>query len=313
MDFFAPISGFTFPANNSALTGGVAPILGTANDQSGSSPKGVGLLEVKLKAVQIDSTNARLYWDGSNWVGADQGFNLPTTLGGAPQTVQTFQSQSAAIDDQNFVDGYRYEIIARAADLQGYTDTTYSTTTFVVDRSTPSASFNTPLHASYISTTTLTLSSGTFTEPLTGGLVASGINIVRVQIEDVSDQASPAHAIPGGLRYWDGLAWQAGSISTTAVVHASSWSLTALPTDWVRGDATPNGRQYAVRVFASGLAGNTGVFPNYITSRATITFDGTPPTSNINIPTDGLDTTTLATITGQAVDFLVNSSSSDVR
>ena len=313
VDFFAPISGFTFPANNSALTGGVAPILGTANDQSGSSPKGVGLLEVKLKAVQIDSTNARLYWDGSNWVGADQGFNLPTTLGGAPQTVQTFQSQSAAIDDQNFVDGYRYEIIARAADLQGYTDTTYSTTTFVVDRSTPSASFNTPLHASYISTTTLTLSSGTFTEPLTGGLVASGINIVRVQIEDVSDQASPAHAIPGGLRYWDGLAWQAGSISTTAVVHASSWSLTALPTDWVRGDATPNGRQYAVRVFASDLAGNTGVFPNYITARATITFDGTPPTSNINIPTDGLDTTTLATITGQAVDFLVNSSSSDVR
>ncbi|MBI2788067.1 MAG: hypothetical protein HYX59_05235 [Elusimicrobia bacterium] len=314
VDYFAPTSGFTYPANNTALTGGVTPILGTADDQALAATKGVGLLEVKLKAVQIDSVNTRRYWDGVGWNIADQPFNLPTTLGGAPQTVQTFQSQGAAINDGNFWDGYRYEVISRAADLQGFTDTVYSTTTFVVDRSTPSAAFDTPLHASYISTTTLTLSSGTFTEPLVApGLIASGINLVRVQIEDVSDQAAPAHAIPGGLRYWDGLGWQAGAISTTAVVHASSWSLTALPTDWVRGDASPNGRQYAVRVFAADLAGNTGVFPNYMVGLATITFDGTPPTSGITIPTDGLDTTSLASIIGTAVDFKINSSSSDVR
>ncbi|PIR18549.1 MAG: hypothetical protein COV48_06915, partial [Elusimicrobia bacterium CG11_big_fil_rev_8_21_14_0_20_64_6] len=316
VDYFPPISGFTFPANNTALSGGVGPITGTADDQAGSSPKGVGLKEVFIKAVQIDSVGTRRYWDGVGpvWPLIDQGFNLPTTLGGAPQTVQTFQSQPASIDDQNFVDGYRYEVIARAEDLLGFRDPVYSTTTFVVDRSTPSAALLTPVNAAYLSTATFVLSSGTFSEPLVPpGNIAAGLSEIRVQIEDISDLAVPAHVIPGGLRFWNGTAWQGTAISTTAAVHTSSWTLTALPPDWIRLDSSPNGRQYAVRVFGTDLAGNTGIFPNYQVSRATITFDGTPPASSITTPPDGLDTTSLASITGLAADVLVNSSSAGVR
>ena len=273
----------------------------------------MGLLEVKLKAVQINSVGTRRYWDGSGWNVADQLFNLPTTPGGGAQTIQSFTSQVAAISDGSFTDGYRYEVIARAGDLLGFQDPVYSTTSFIVDRSTPSAALLAPLAGTYLSTTTLTLSSGTFNEPVINGLVPSGLTLVRVQIEDVSDLAAPAHVIPGGLRFWTGSGWQGTQASTTAVLYTSSWAVSNLPTDWVRGDASPNGRQYAVRALSVDLAGNTGVFPNYVTARATITFDGTPPTSSIVTPPDGLDTTSLATITGQAVDPIVNASSADVR
>ena len=241
---------------------------------------------------------------------------MPTTLGGAVQTVQTFASQSAAIDDPNFADSYRYQVIARAQDLLGFIDPVLSTTTFVVDRTTPTATILRPVHGNFISTTTLSFSSGSVNEPTGLGGIASGLSAVRVQIEDISDQATVAHAIPGGnLRFWNGTAWQAPSVSTTAVVYTSSWTLFNVPTDWVRGDASPNGRQYALRVIATDLAGNTGQFPNYQVAKATISFDGTPPTSSIVTPPgpDNADTVNLNTITGTAVDALVNASSSDVR
>ena len=102
IDSNKPVSIATVPANNSGVTGQVIPIQGTADDQSASGTPGVGLSQVRLKAIQIDSIGTRKYWDGGNWAGTDQGFNLPTTMPGGAQNVLTFQSQAASLPDSAF-------------------------------------------------------------------------------------------------------------------------------------------------------------------------------------------------------------------
>jgi hypothetical protein len=167
----------------------------------------------------------------------------------------------------------------------------------------------------YFSTANFSASSGTFTDPLVGGLIPSSVTAVHVQIQDIS--AAP-HSIPvciGPCAYWDqSSGWTSGAIYSTATIFQSSWVLTGVPSDWVRGDSSPDGRQYAIRVLATDAAGNTGAFPNYFTAVATVTFDGTKPQTWIVSPPgpDGNTATSLATITGTAADVIVNSSSADV-
>ncbi|MEK7743675.1 MAG: hypothetical protein AAB578_04740, partial [Elusimicrobiota bacterium] len=98
-------------------------------------------------------------------------------------------------------------------------------------------------------------------------------------------------------------------------LHASSWTYSFLPADWVRGDAFPDGRQYELRVRARDKAGNQGTFPNTLTSVVRLTFDGAKPISGIVTPAaaDDAIVNTLASITGTASDPLVNSSSSGVK
>ncbi|MFI5361788.1 MAG: hypothetical protein ACHQ49_07440, partial [Elusimicrobiota bacterium] len=314
-DFFPPSSGFSSPVSGSSISanGSVTPISGTAKDQPLPTP-GIGVQEVRIKAIQIDSGGGLKYWHGASWLAGDPGFNMTTTPNpgwGAGETSILFSNVSAAISEASFLDGYRYQIVAQAHDVLNNYDPTYSTTTFLLDLSTPTVALLRPAGSSaYVSTNTLTYSTGTFLDPLVGGNIPSGVTAVYVQIQDISG------SIPGGQSYWTGSGsnWQAGSAGAygTATLYQSSWSISGLP-DFTRSQASPDGRQYEISVFAVDAAGNTGAFPNYDTAVATITFDGTKPLSYVVAPAPGGNATTLATITGTAVDPEINSSSSDVR
>ncbi|MEK7745651.1 MAG: hypothetical protein AAB576_03220, partial [Elusimicrobiota bacterium] len=240
----------------------------------------------------------------------------PTTMGGGAQTVVNFQSQAGGLPEAAFEDGYRYQMVARGEDLLNKRETTVTTRTFTVDRSTPTTTLSVPAEVSiFISTSNFTLSSGTHAEALIGGNVFSSVTAVEAQLQDLS---GGAHVIPGGLAYWNPYTtpnWNAGATQSTATLHASSWTYSFLPADWVRGDAFPDGRQYELRVRARDKAGNQGTFPNTLTSVVRLTFDGAKPISGIVTPAaaDDAIVNTLASITGTASDPLVNSSSSGVK
>jgi len=322
VDFFPPVSVATKPWEGASIsTGGVTPISGTAEDQTVFP--GVGVRDVWLKAIRIDSLGAIKYWDGSgNWsLDSDPGFFLPTTLVGGTGNVGTVMSQEGSLPEGAFTDGYMYKIALRATDKLANVESAVTTTSFRLDRSTPTAAFNVPTAASvFISSTLFTLSSGPHQETYVGGNIVSSVAVVYVQIQDVSDLASPAHAIPGGLAYWGqsaaGDGWQAGVIESSATVYASSWVLTNLPPNWVRADATPDGRQYVIRVLAKDNAGNRGTFPATQAQQATLVFDGSRPESSITLPgyPDGGITTSFNLISGTAKDLYgPTNSSSNVR
>ena len=75
-DPFPPVTGFSYPPNNSILngnTGGLVPITGTATDQPFTTP-GIGVAKAcSMKAIQIDSLNGKKYWDGTTWNGVRPG------------------------------------------------------------------------------------------------------------------------------------------------------------------------------------------------------------------------------------------------
>ncbi len=316
-DFFPPVTGFSAPANNTVLSGGLVPIVGTAVDQL-TTVNGVGVAEVRLKAVQIDSLNNLHYWNGSDFLtpGDAPTFNMTSNpTGGWGQVSLTFQNVPAAISELSFADGYHYRIVAQAHDLLNNYDPAYSTTTFLLDRSTPTVTLALPLASNpYVSTNTFAISSGTFLDPSPARpqhLFRPALLNVQVQIQDIS----VGHVIPGGQSYWTGNGnnWQGAAISSSVPLYQSSWSVVSLP-DWVRGDASPDGRQYAIRVYAQDAAGNAGSFPNSaFTKVSTFTFDGTKPVSYVVSPGPNSITPSLATITGTAIDPLINTSSSDVR
>ena len=319
VDFFPPVSAFSWPPNNGTLQGGVTPIRGTSDDQSTNATKGAGILNIQMKVLRIDSLGTIRYWGGTAFdqIG-DPGFNIGTSTTGAPQTIVNFQNLASAIGDANFVDGYRYQAVVQAEDQLKQFDNVYATTTFLVDRSTPTVTLSRPAAGSvFISSFTIASASGTYADPVVGGNLPSGVASISVQIQDISQAP---HSIPicvGPCAYWTASAgWVAGpaTVVSSATVFQSSWVFTGVP-DWTHGDANPDGRQYSIRVYATDNAGNTGILQNYFTAVATMTFDATKPLSGITTPPgpDNNTTTSLATITGTAIDPLINTSSSDVN
>jgi hypothetical protein len=221
----------------------------------------------------------------------------------------------SSLAEEEFPEGYLYKLASRARDNVNPPNVEASVTTmsFIVDRSTPIVGFNHPAAASfYISSTTFVLSSGTLQET-PAGMVVSGVERVEIQLEDVS---AGVHVIPDASPWWGGGVWQFSAPLETASVYPSSWAYVGLPgqTDWIRGDASPDGRQYVLRVAGVDKTGNRGTFPNTLTAVRTLTFDPTKPRSWVVQPAGPNDAvaTGLGTITGTAADVLVNQSSSGI-
>ncbi|HVC09386.1 MAG TPA: LamG domain-containing protein, partial [Elusimicrobiota bacterium] len=314
VDFFPPTSAASSPAPNSYVNTLITQIQGTADDQAASSPQGIGVNTVSLEVFRVGTASspcpntAPCYWNLTTWQGGYTGFNMPTTGGSSWQTSALGTSMFGGSSNE----GYSYSIVAQGTDLLGNVQTSFSTTTFIVDYTTPTVTMAEPTAPEiYISTAGLALSSGTFTDttPGSGGLIPSGVKKVVVELEDVS---GGAHS--GGGQWWNAntQSWGAET-STTAVIYQSSWVFTALPSDWTRGDLSPDGRAYVLRVMAVDNAGNTGVFPNTNVAAATLVFDGSLPQAGISSPADGSIATSLAAISGTATDLLVNGSSSGVN
>ena len=325
IDQFRPVSRATVPAEGSYVAHYVTPIQGTASDQHAVSPTGVGINSVYFKGMREDSggLSSRRFWNGTNWGSAsDLGFNLLANIIGGAQSEVTIQSLGN-LPESAFQDGYRYRIASQGTDLLGNLEIANSTLTFVFDRSTPTAAFLIPAAAALdISSFNFTFSSGTHAESYPfGQAVVSSVSRVDFQIRDIS--AGP-HTIPstcGGnpCEWWNGEAWtdsaDLNAISSRAAAHQSSWTFSALPADWVRGDAAPDGRQYMLRIRARDNAGNQGTFPAQFTAGSLATFDGTPPLSGVVLPAgpDNGVINTLASITGTATDPVSNASSSSVK
>ncbi|MBI5883380.1 MAG: Ig-like domain repeat protein, partial [Elusimicrobia bacterium] len=334
IDPFKPVSKATVPAEGAYLTGRYTPITGTADDQSSppSGTPGSGINTVYLKAIRQDNPGSSWCWS-PGWAACtpggagDPGFILPTTIIGGAQTVIKFQSQ-ASLPEAAFDDGYRYKIVSQAADLLMNTETVFTTLTFIADRSTPTAAFDTPGAVSvFISTNNFSLSSGTHVETFLGGNIVSSVTAVYLQLRDVSQNSpSPGHTVPGcpGAceEWWDGDSWEINAdldaVSSATVLHYSSWTFSGLPLDasLLRAGFNPadgpDGRQYMLRVKAKDRADNQGTFPATLTSGVLLTFDGARPDAGVVSPA-GAITTSLATITGTAVDPLVNQSSSGIK
>ncbi|MHB2027089.1 MAG: hypothetical protein ACYCPQ_10745, partial [Elusimicrobiota bacterium] len=325
VDFFPPTSQMDSPAPGAYVNGLVAPILGTADDQSTSGTPGVGVNQVQLKIFRVGSSGTTNYWNLTDWSQTtDQGFNAPTALSGGIDSIGNWNTQSASLPESAFDgttnEGYLYSVVPRGTDILGNIQGAFSTGTFLVDRTTPTVTMSSPLPPDiYISTAGLSFSSGTFTDPAVGGLLVSGVKQVLVELEDVS-------GVPhtGGTQWWNAntLSW-GSEVSTTAVLYASSWTFTNFPpgdtssAGWTRGDSSPDGRTYVLRVLAQDRAGNAGVFPNTNVAAATIVFDGTLPNAGITAPALGGSSgapivTSLGSIAGTASDPAVNGSSSGV-
>ncbi|HVA67437.1 MAG TPA: hypothetical protein VNK24_11020, partial [Elusimicrobiota bacterium] len=317
IDFFPPTSISTFPASGADINGSVQDLAGTADDQSTDGTQGVGVTQVDLKLFRTSLSGATQYWNLSTWVNGMPGaFNIPTFLSGGIGGIGDWSTQAAALPESAFNgasnEGWLYSIVPQGTDMLANVQATFSTTTFLIDRTTPTVTMSVPaLPEVYISTAGVALSSGTFTDPTPGGggLIPSGVKQVLVELEDVS---GGVHS--GGGQWWNANTKSWGTeTSTTAVIYQSSWVFTALPSDWTRGDLSPDGRTYVLRVLAADNAGNTGVFPNTNVAAATLVFDGSLPLAGISSPADGSIATSLAAISGTATDLLVNGSSSGVN
>ncbi|MDD5655836.1 MAG: hypothetical protein PHF00_01080, partial [Elusimicrobia bacterium] len=315
VDHVAPTSISTWPA--AAYTQGpVTPVAGTARDGffSGAS----GLFAVKIKLLKIDNAGTTYYYGflSGSW---PEGEDAPSwhqvpLAGGSGETVGAWSAGDAdSVKEADFGEGYLYKLVSRAEDNLSPPNVEVNVTTisFIVDRSTPVLSIDTPYAAStYISSSTLVLSSGPYQEQ-PAGMVVSGLEHVMIQLQDIS---AGAHSIPDGNAWWGGGVWQGAAPAEEGDVHSGYWSYSDLPgtADWVRGDASPDGRQYVLRVMGADRAGNSGTFPNILTALRSLTFDSTRPRSLVIAPA-GPTTTGLGTISGTAADVEVNDSSSGVR
>ncbi|MDE2293782.1 MAG: hypothetical protein KGL53_17125, partial [Elusimicrobia bacterium] len=324
IDHFAPVSLSTYPGL-AYQSGRVTPIAGTAADENqGSGMLGVG--SMKLKVMRVDSAGTLLFTDGLlGWQAPDPGFNLPVAYfnGGSPGgSVGSWASNAANLPETLFQEGYEYKVASQAQDLSfpHNVEVNVTTVSFVVDRSTPVTSIASPAPTVYVSTNGLSFASGTWTDQfgLGGGIVSSAA-FVAVQVQDLSAAPHPAPAAP----YWYGSGaggWQAASTETVSALYQSTWSISALPSDWTHGESCgggvcADGRVYSLRVRAQDRAGNQGQFPaSAQTSQATVVVDVTPPLSWLSYPAvaDGGIATSLTSITGTAADVAVNGSSSGV-
>ncbi|MBI4386226.1 MAG: hypothetical protein HY551_02475, partial [Elusimicrobia bacterium] len=332
IDHFAPVSVTTYPASQYLLGGvPVTPIAGTANDQSNGA--GItGLFSVKVKAMALDSAGTTWYWNAlGSWVNTgDQGFNVQmgSLSGGTPGgTAASWTTDTTVLPASAFQEGLTYRVASQSRDLanpNNYEGATVSTKTFMIDASTPTAYIKTPggTTVAYISTATLAAASGTVSEvtftlgaPFNVLSIPSGVNGVDIELQDLS-AAIPACG--GSCQWWTSSAgWDDVNANSTATIFSSSWTYGSLPGDWTRGYASPDGRQYALRIRARDQAGNQGTFAGVKMSSIAIIFDGTRPNSTILAPAlpgeDGSVVSSLSSISGTADDPRVNSSSSGVR
>ncbi len=180
-DNITPTSLTTLPANNTYLSGFVTSLSGTASDPSGS-----GAATVNIEVIN----NLGQYYNWLTGFDATPGFRQPFTpvAGGA--------WSANGLNAGHFLEGYQYQVVTQAVDYAGNFETPYTTTTFVVDRSSPTSAITYPGAGGYVSQTGF--AQGTSTDVLVGGNFPAGISKVKVRISTNSFNS-----------FWTGSSWTA--------------------------------------------------------------------------------------------------------
>ena len=210
-DNVTPLSQPTSPANQSNLRAGITTISGTATDFSLASLIGVNNVSLRLgrsdgkfydvNVVDFDNASSAL------------NFPLAPTLSGPSGSMYTWSL--GGIIPAIFADGYQYNIESKATDNAGNFETTYTTVTFIVDKSSPTAAITYPAAGGYVSQTGFV--QGTSTDAIVApGNFPSGVMAVNVRIST------------GGFTYfWTGSSWTSNSstwLQTTLSPSATFWS-----------------------------------------------------------------------------------------
>jgi hypothetical protein len=297
IDFSSPVAVTTSPANGAVTYDQhytqAAVLAGTFDDDQ-PTPTGSGVNPVggvMLRVSRIDSTGARTYLTPLNsWDGDPVQFPHDTD-NGSPGWTKTWAAPSL------FADGWRYEVQARGLDVAGNTQATVSTSTFIVDMTTPSASAGLPAANNFYNADGLTALTGTANDAAPGGGVPSTVQYVDLEArDDTGGEPDPwwnFNTPPDG-------AWESGETSTRAVltnVYFSSvaWSYSA------KMPAFQSGRSYTVRMRPTDRSGNVSNFTTYTSS---FTYDTQEPSSVITYPPspDGVTYTAMSALTGTAGD-----------
>ncbi len=188
---------------------------------------------------------------------------------------------SSGINPATFADGYQYTVVTQAIDKANNFETPYTTTTFVVDRDSPTAAIVYPAPGGYVSQTGYV--QGTSTDTLVApGNFPSGVAAVKVRISTNSFTS-----------FWNGTSWTASTntwLNATLSPNTTAWYLPQTP--WVTNVT------FAAEAYAVDKATNTQV------AFSTVTFiaDFTPPTSTITVPSTNNLQTVLNTLSGNATD-----------
>ncbi|MCB4756877.1 MAG: Ig-like domain repeat protein, partial [Elusimicrobia bacterium] len=253
-----------------------ATVSGWANDAQGGS----SIKTVKIRVRRSDG----LYLNAAENDWNLQASSFPIATSNGTSWGKTFNDP-----ENTFVNGYRYDVESQATDnsTPGNIQQVYTAATFVVDKSTPSSGFGN-IGSGYFNKSLTTLT-GTISDVLVPpGNIPSGVNRVNVKIFDGQDDAA---ANP----WWNGQAWDNVNQATQAVVYSTTWTLSAIPTDWSHG-TNQDGRWYAFYVQAIDRSTNTETFNVFVS-----TYDIQPGTTTILKPNTGV-VSALTRISGTATD-----------
>jgi hypothetical protein len=285
IDFSSPISKVDSLSTSATtyLSNPLSSVTGTASDLSNGS----GVNAVRVRVLRSDSQYLNSSQNGFDTAPGSIAFPLPA----AGQT-----SWTRAFSDpvNTFQDGYRYDIQSQATDNSNpaNVEQVYTSATVLIDKSTPTSVItSTHITGGYFNNT-LSLLDGTFNDPAGAfGPLASGVRFINLQIFDGSEAINP---------WWTGSSWSAAQVSTSAVVHTSSWTYTALPSDWSHG-TNADERWFNFYVQAIDFAGSTQTF-----AVVSATYDVQPGTASIAVP----NTAVVSALTGfrskNAVYKLIN-------
>ena len=256
---------------------GVIPAISGAVTDTNIGGSGVQLVQMRIGRSDGAFFNlANTSWEYPPTSG--QNFQFSTTL-----ILTTFPNYtwSASVPVGVFTDGYQYNLESQSRDFAGNLEVAYTTTTFIVDQSSPTATVTYPSPNGYVNQTGNV--SGTVADALVPpGNFPGGIAAVKVRISTNSFTS-----------FWTGSSWTATTntwFNATLSSNATAW--------WVLQSPWVTNVTYGAEAYAIDKAGNTQV------AYSTVTFiaDFTPPTSTITVPNNGTIQTVLTTLSGQASD-----------
>jgi hypothetical protein len=317
IDKWAPVSITTYPALGNGATvylrTSIDNIAGTANEVESGYPSGVG--EVYVKIIRRDKNNNPCYYSllSNDWVNTDQGY-LVRNAGTVNNWIRTIDPSAFKGNNTgncyNGVDkgdGFKFEVISYAKDRTEPVfggpniETNYSTATFIIDYTTPTASIND--NNTYFKTKTQI--SGTATDLEVGGGVVSGLNNIVIDLRDIERN-----------KYWDfnSLSWSDVYVSTTITTGLSNWVINSVPLNDNSANSWSVGRGSATFEVRAKVIDSAGNYLDFELNKTTFTLDIILPTSTITYPdVENGDFLPFTQITGTADDFVSGISTVQIR
>ena len=267
----APAAAVSYPPSGAAqFFSSMTAILGTATAQSAP----ITQVNVEMYYVTAGTT---YYWDPTStpkhWTATPAQLFWPVSGSAVPANqsgswsysvadfgnpaANSFAWRQSTLDG---ADGHTFNIVVKAQDSAGNTQTAVSTNSFTFDNQAPTSGPTAPVDGAAYGVAQLTTLSGTAADD------ASGVKSVILYIQD--KDAS------GGAKYFDGSGFtSASSVTLPASLVGNAWT-------YSNGSLSfTDGHHYVVTSSATDNVNNNGSF-----TQATFLYDATPAVSNVTNP-----------------------------